>query len=126
MVLNSFTPKILIVEDNHIIGNHLNQILKIRLSDQIFWTTSGKKAMNYLKTNMPDLIVMNINLGGEMTGLDLTKYIRSFRMIPILFFTGYKKERIPAEIWRQPSFYFLPKPFVSFQLIKIINSALNT
>ena len=108
------------------IGNHLDKLLRTSLSKRIFWTGSGEKAILHLKNNIPDLVMMNVNLGGEMTGLDLAKYIRSFWMIPILFFTGYKKERIPEEIWKQSNFYYLPKPFLAFQIRESIKQTLNT
>jgi YesN/AraC family two-component response regulator len=74
--------KILIVEDESIIVKSLeNRLLKAGY-DVIGNAASGKEAIEMARQLNPDLILMDIKLDGEMTGIEAASEINKFLNIP--------------------------------------------
>ena len=81
-------PIILAIDDDAIILNTVVSILKANFSVRPF--TSGEAALNYLKTNPADLILLDQWMPG-MTGLEILQRLRSSpetSQIPTIFLTG--------------------------------------
>ncbi len=93
------SQKILVVEDNDR-NRRLMRILLRSNGYEVIEATTGEEAMNYLKDQKPDLILMDIQLP-HTDGLELTRKIKSTKAtsdIPIVAVTAYAmkgdKERI--------------------------------
>ncbi len=93
------SPKILVVEDNDR-NRRLMQILLKANGYEVIEATTGKEAMDYLRSQKPDLILMDIQLP-HTDGLELTETIKSNAEtadIPVVAVTAYAmkgdKERI--------------------------------
>ncbi|HMK66835.1 MAG TPA: response regulator, partial [Thermodesulfobacteriota bacterium] len=75
--------RILIVEDEVLIGLDL----KIRLSNWGYTVTdqvlSAEKALESIEKTQPDLILMDINLRGKMDGIEAAAIIRERWEIPV-------------------------------------------
>jgi YesN/AraC family two-component response regulator len=116
--------KILIVEDEFLIALDLKQNLK-RLSFDVCGTaTEGKEAVEMVKSTDPDVILMDINLMGNMDGIDAAKQIVEFSSALIIFTTGYQDPNLrkrAAEI--KPAAYLI-KPISIQEIDTIIRSAL--
>ena len=71
----------------------------------------GKEAVDYLKKNEPDLVIMDIKMP-QMNGLDALKQIRRVRRrVPILMITGYESSDVAAQAIRLGANDYLTKPF---------------
>ena len=84
------SQKILVVEDNDRNRRLIRILLKAR-GYEVIETSTGKEAMDYLVDEIPDLILMDIQLPST-DGLTLTKEIKSndrTREIPIIAVTAY-------------------------------------
>ena len=66
--------KILIVEDDYVSRLYLERILKKRF-EKLFFAETGEKAFNSYKTEVPDIILMDIRLP-DTSGLEVVKKIR--------------------------------------------------
>ncbi len=93
------SPKILVVEDNDR-NRRLMQILLKANGYEVIEAATGKEAMDYLRSQKPDLILMDIQLP-HTDGLELTETIKSNAEtadIPVVAVTAYAmkgdKERI--------------------------------
>ncbi len=53
---------------------------------------NGEDALQYIYEAQPDLIIMDIDMKGEKSGLDIAKEIDHLR-IPIIFTTSYKDKK---------------------------------
>ncbi len=88
--------KILIVEDEILIG----MMLTLNIQDMGFQTyeiaTCAEDAIDVVKNDPPDAIIMDISLAGKMDGIDAALIIRQFSDIPIIFFTGYRDATLIA------------------------------
>lgn len=82
--------KILIVDDSALFRQTLKEVLQVRFpSIEIHEATDGDKARQKIKTSIPDVIFMDINLPGE-NGLVLTRKIKiRYPNIIITLLTGW-------------------------------------
>jgi CheY-like chemotaxis protein len=79
--------KLLIVEDDYVFGLEL-QILLEELGYDVFWRADhGARALQIIGSESPDLIFIDIDLQGAVSGYDIANKIKHLN-IPILFFTS--------------------------------------
>ena len=116
--------KILVV-DNDI--DTLN-VVKVVLTDHDFIVKTISKwqiVLKAVKTFMPDLILMDIDLEGK-DGSDICKALKDkdeTRHLPVILFSGH---RMPAEYLKECDAQgFLAKPFGPKGLLKVIRDNLN-
>ena len=83
-------PLILIVEDNEINQNALRLILSKKYNSVV--VPSASEALEALKTNPIELILMDISIQGDMNGLELTTLIKKtpeYSSIPVIAVTAH-------------------------------------
>ena len=117
-------PRVMIVEDEYIIGADL----KNDLEDLGYIVTglveSGEKAVRKADKDRPDIILMDIVLNGEMDGIEAAEQIRSYLHIPIIFVTSFlDQERLERAKMTLPFGYVL-KPVNPRELKLTIEMAL--
>ncbi|HEY1039887.1 MAG TPA: response regulator [Bacteroidia bacterium] len=117
--------KILIVEDEMIIAAELSQLLQ-----KMGYTICGT-AVNYsggisvLTNENPDIAVIDINLGGKKTGIDLGNYINEHHKIPFIYLTSsVDKPTVDEALKTKPGSYLL-KPFDKTAIYSAIEIALQ-
>ncbi len=81
--------KILIVEDEAIVARCLSMVLELEGYEVCDYVATGKEAIQKSIEQNPDLILMDINLRGEMDGITAMENIRRQQKIPVIFMTGY-------------------------------------
>lgn len=86
--------KILIVEDEILIGMMLTENMKDFGFIPCEIATSAEEALEAVKTESPDAILMDISLSGTIDGIETAKRIKQKTDIPILFFTGYQDAQL--------------------------------
>jgi two-component system, response regulator PdtaR len=82
--------KILIVEDEPLIGLMLAENVRELGCIVTRVVTSGEAAIREVQSERPDGIFMDINLNGVLDGIETARVIKAEQDIPILFFTGYQ------------------------------------
>ena len=117
--------RILIVEDEMIISMEIKQKLKGMGYDVVGQAISGESAIQKAGEKMPDLILMDIRLKGEMDGITAAKRIMELYDIPIIFLTAHSdKATLERAIAVSPSGYLL-KPFKERELMTNIEMSLH-
>jgi len=115
---------ILIAEDEAIIA----QDLKRRLENQGYGVTAtvatGKDAVQMAGERMPDLILMDIVLIGDMDGIQAAGEIRARFDIPVIYITAYSDEEILERAKLTEPFGYIIKPFEDRELRSAIEVAL--
>ena len=81
-------PRVLIVEDERIIAFDLQTMVEELGYQVIASLDTASAAIAWLKGNDVDLIMLDIKLRGEETGIDAAREIRQFSSVPILFISG--------------------------------------
>ncbi len=87
-----FTKKILIVEDIGLIALDIKAMLFTMGFADVKVVYNSSEAINYVSTNKPDLILMDITLDEGKNGIETAKEILSKDFIPIIFITGSTDE----------------------------------
>ena len=116
--------QVLIVEDDAIIAMDLESRMK-KLGYGVTGIAGyGEQAIEKVKENIPDVVLMDIILKGEIDGIEAAEEIRTQYDIPVIFITGYAdKERLKRAKLVYP-FGFIIKPFQDKDLEVTIEMAL--
>jgi putative nucleotidyltransferase with HDIG domain/PAS domain S-box-containing protein len=108
--------RILIVEDEKIIAEDLKTTLLTFNYEILGIVSKGEEAVKKADTERPDLVLMDVMLAGEMTGLDAADIIYSQFDIPVIFLTAYASDEILAKATITSPFGYLIKPFEEREL----------
>jgi two-component system, LytTR family, response regulator LytT len=115
--------KILIVEDEAIIGEDMRMML-----EDLGYSVTGvaldfDEAIEHLENTRPDIVLSDIALGGAKDGIDLAKEIRENYQLPFIFVTSHSdRTTLERAKKHQPNGY-LVKPFDSNDLFTSIEVA---
>ena len=113
--------RILIVEDEYLIAlDEQNRLASMGYSE-ISLANSGELATDRVARECPDLVLMNVNLAGEMNGVEAAERIQSQCDASIIFVSGYGAERVGVKDTTR----FLRKPFTDAAFRKVIRHALT-
>jgi two-component system response regulator LytT len=117
--------KILIVEDNVIIADDMQSMLEEIGYEIVDNVIVYEQAIEVLKEKQVDLVLIDIILASDKTGIDLGKHIREHYDIPFIFVTS-NSDRATVENAKtvQPNGY-LVKPFEQQDLYTSIEIALS-
>ncbi len=85
--VNSLT--VVIVEDDPLISSLLESDLTLAGHTVKHVFHSGDMVIDYIKENIPDLVCLDINLGGKIDGIDLGAIIQKRFNIPFIYLTAY-------------------------------------
>ncbi|MEA1877588.1 MAG: response regulator [Bacteroidota bacterium] len=113
---------ILIVEDEVI----LSMNLKMQLEDEGYPVcgcfTTGEKAIEFVETTKPGVILMDISLAGKIDGIEAAEKILETSNIPIIFMTGYENKQVDERIQKINPVAFLIKPVEIRDLKPVLES----
>lgn len=116
-------PKILISEDEVIIAEDLAASL-----EELGYTTcaidSGQDTIERIRETQPDLVLLDINLGGDQDGVDIGNRIRQEFDIPFIYLTAYADHATIDRAKKTEPDGFLVKPFDEKSLRSAIEIAL--
>jgi two-component system cell cycle response regulator DivK len=117
--------RILIVEDNKTDVRLLKDILETR-GYNILQTRDGLEAIDLAVVNLPDLILMDIQLPG-MSGLEVTRLLRGderSRRIPIIAVTAFAMGWHEREALDSGCDAYIAKPISIFGFLRTVESFL--
>jgi CheY-like chemotaxis protein len=119
-------PGVLVVEDNRL----NSELVRIFLKDicTMDFARTGEEAVEMARVKQYSAIVMDINLGPGMDGIQATRIIRTFDgflNIPIVAVTGYAMESDKEVILQAGCSHFLSKPIEKNQFSELIKSLLG-
>ncbi len=112
--------RILIVEDDMLIAANISLQLS-NLGYQVTGMESkGELAISHVVNNPPDIILMDVNLKGELDGIDTAKRIQQTQNIPIVYLTANNDEHTFAKAKDTHPHAFISKPFNRLNLQRTI------
>ena len=119
--------KILVVEDN----DETRQLVQIFLkrADHIAGAASSTEALQHLRDDAFDAVLLDINLGEERTGLELLGDIRAingYHDVPVVAFTAYALPGDEERFLEAGFDGYVQKPFTKRQLLRTINQVLTS
>ena len=114
--------KILIVDDELPIRVMMHQFFQLS-GFETATADDGEKALKYLKTQVPDLVITDVLLPG-MDGWNLCKIIKGdarMKGVPVLVLTG-NTSALEMLAYESKADAYLPKPFSNDKLLEIAKS----
>ena len=117
--------KILIVEDDAIIGRHIQAILKKNNYQVCELASSGLEAIQKANEQHPELILMDIQLEGPMDGVETAQAIQASFSVPIIFLTAFADSPTLQRAKITDPFGYVLKPFEERILVTNLEMALN-
>jgi DNA-binding LytR/AlgR family response regulator len=115
--------KILIVEDEMIIAANLAMQLENIGYEILGIIPRGEDAINAIKTDKPDLVLMDINLKGELDGIETAIRMQLEGPMPIIYLTANTDDAHFARAKSTNPYAFLSKPFKKLDLKHAIELA---
>ncbi len=117
--------RILVVDDDA-----LNLMFAQKLLGEAYHTDcvkSGTEALEYLKTTLPNLILLDLHMP-EMSGFEVLEQImkdEALKEIPVVFLTADNDRESEIEGFRRGAQDFIKKPFVADIMLERINRILE-
>lgn len=119
---------VLIVEDDEVNRNFIKLVLNRTGNYTPICAVSASEALEALRNNKIDLILMDIALSGPVDGLTLTKEIRGiekYKLIPIIAVTAHALQIDRENSLKAGCNDFIAKPFSKAGLLEIISKNLT-
>lgn len=117
--------KVLLVEDSALIAEDVASKLRRHGFEVAEIFDKGEDALEYLKKNQPDLVLLDIKLAGALDGISTGFIIQSTYSLPIIYLSDLSdRETLHRAKKTRPSNY-LTKPFNEADLIRAIDLAFS-
>jgi len=119
-------PAVLYVEDDDISREVVNLFLKN--SFEIDTAPDSQEAIKKLGSKKYSSVLLDINLGKGLSGLDLVKRIKKMqghRNVPIIAVTAYALREDEKKIMASGCTHYITKPFTKTSLLNLINKAIS-
>lgn len=111
--------KILIVEDEALSAMDLKNKLEDLNYEVIKIVDNGKEAINITRDLKPDLVLMDIGLKGDMTGIEAGEKILDLNIF-LIYLTGSADSETFENANLNPSYGYITKPYLINDLERII------
>ncbi len=115
---------ILIVEDETITAFDLKIQLEKKGYNIIGIEVTGEDAVYTAAEKRPDLTLMDINLKGEMSGIEASKKILALDL-PVVYLTANSDKKTFSEANIDPAYGFIRKPYIISNVVRTIEFAIN-
>lgn len=113
---------ILICDDEEGVRESLNLILSNEYN--LAFASNGKEALDYLKSNKTDLVIMDIKMP-KKSGLETLKELRNINPdLKVIMVTGYRSVETAHEATKYNIYEYITKPFESSIVKDIVRKAL--
>ena len=119
---------ILIIDDDSAVGSSLSFMLK-RAGYSALAVPGPREAMDVVRSETPDLILMDMNFTLSTTGeegLTLLKQVKIFRPdVPVILMTAWGSIQLAVQGMQAGAFDFITKPWNNAALLQRIETALE-
>jgi DNA-binding LytR/AlgR family response regulator len=115
---------ILVVEDESIVAKDIQVCLKRLGYEVVAVVSSGEDAIEKAEALSPDLVMMDIMLKGEMSGIEAANIIRKSKSIPVIFLTAYTDRDTVDRAKESEPYGYIIKPFKEIDIQTAIEIAL--
>lgn len=117
--------RIVVVEDERIVALHLQQQLR-KLGYEVAGTAaSGEKALRQITQLRPDLVLMDINIEGDIDGVDTAARIPTNLNIPVVYLTAHAEPSTLKRAQATRPYAYLLKPFSDRELEATLQMSLE-
>jgi nitrogen regulation protein NR(I) len=122
---SSQSPRILVIDDDKEIRYSLGRVLSSR-AFKILEAASGEAGIAQVKKDPPNLVFLDIRMGGGMGGIETLQHLRSASpKLPVVLMTAFGTAQTAIEAMKYGAFDYIMKPFDPDKAIAIAAKALK-
>ena len=114
---------VLVVEDESIVSKDIQYSLKKLGYNVVGVAATGQKAIDLCGEKMPDIILMDIMLKGDINGIEASTRKKESYNIPVIFLTAYADENTLSKAKVTEPYAYIIKPFKEIDLHTSIEMA---
>ncbi len=112
---------ILIVEDEPELGSLYQEVFGMLGHEVVGIETTSRGAIDAVLRTKPDMVIMDVNLKGKGTGIDVAEFISGHdASIAICITSGYDEQTYEEELKRVGRYRFLMKPITFDRLDAVV------
>ena len=104
--------RILVVEDDAIISKDIRNTLETLGHEVPGVAVLGEEALEKAAELRPDLVLMDIQLAGDIDGVEAAAHIREQLQIPVIFLTAYSEDTTLHRAKTTEPYGYLVKPLL--------------
>ena len=123
--MKSIARRVLLVEDDPTLAIGVTGALESFGYDVCAAVQTGEDAIASAFALRPDLILMDINLKGEMDGVEATEAINARSSVPVIYLSAQTSEATTRQAKLTTHYGYLKKPFDPDELHSAIRSTLE-
>lgn len=112
--------KILIIEDDLILALSLEMMLKRIGCREIIKVETGEEAIKTTETFQPDLLLVDVQLGTGISGIEAVEIIQSRQDVPAIYVTGNSDQYYRSKAENTNFIDYLIKPITYRELNEIL------
>lgn len=105
------SARVLVVEDEKILALGMKQKLEKMGHIVVDMVDKGEKAVISAQKYLPEIILMDIVLKGDMDGIEAAQIIRKEMKIPIIYLTAYADEEVIKRARITEPYAYIVKPY---------------
>lgn len=115
--------KVLIIEDEIIIAKDLQLLIEKGPYEVVGIAHTFSEAIEQFARLAPELLISDIFLHGEKSGIDAVNEILKIKNVPVIFITAYSNDDIIEKVSHLQNIFYLTKPFTSAQVLASLKIA---
>ena len=116
--------RIYIVEDEALIAMEISDRLTQLGYDICGRAARGEQALEEIPRTHPDIVLMDIHLAGELTGIQTAARLHKLLDVPVVFLTAFSDASLLEEALETEPFGYLVKPFEERELHATLQATL--
>ncbi|RMF03822.1 MAG: response regulator [Chloroflexi bacterium] len=120
--MNPSATRVLIAEDDPMVGEMIQGMLKGMNYNVIGRAFNGKQAANMAQAHQPDVVLMDIAMP-KMNGIEATRYIQTCCPVPVVILTAYETPELLQQASEAGAGAYLIKPPNELELERAITIA---
>ena len=118
------TATILVIDDDSEIRYSLDRVLASR-GYIVATAASGEEGLEAVKVSLPDVVFLDIRMGG-MSGIETLQHLRGVApKLPIILMTAYGTAQTAIEAMKYGAFDYVMKPFDPDRVISLAEGAVR-
>jgi CheY-like chemotaxis protein len=103
--------RIFFVEDDEVLARVVEWRLTKLGHNVCGYSNNGAEAIEKIKELTPDLVLLDIELKGEMDGIDIGEFLAEKSQIPFIYLTSHTEENILKRAKKTGPKGYIKKPF---------------
>jgi CheY-like chemotaxis protein len=116
-------PRILVVEDETIIAMDIAMQLRELGYEAVGHATTGEQAIDLARQLRPDLVLMDVQLGGAIDGITAAQAIHTQFGTPCIFLSAFTNDQNRRRALAAEPLGYLAKPFEEYELREVLVAA---